>query len=61
MKGCKEMVSSGTTEGLNWVSVGIFFMETVVKHWKRLARDYVEPPPLEIFKRHVNAEKRDMV
>lgn len=55
------MVSSGTTEGLNWVSVGIFFMETDVKHWKRLARDYVEPPPLEIFKRHVNAEKRDMV
>lgn len=35
-----------------------FFTQGVVKNWKRMPREMVESPPLEVFKRHVYVTPR---
>jgi len=38
-----------------------FLPKTVIKHWKRLPREVIESPSLEIFKRHIAVALRAMV
>ena len=37
------------------------FSERVVRCWRRLLRELVESPSLEVFKNHVNVALRDVV
>ena len=38
-----------------------FFTERLVKCWNRLAREVVESPSLEVFKKHVDVALQDAV
>jgi len=38
-----------------------FFTERVIKHWKRLPKEVVGSPPLEVFKKRVAMALQDMV
>ncbi|KAK4824932.1 hypothetical protein QYF61_021552 [Mycteria americana] len=69
--GCREVgsVSSPKTRGNSLkLCQGRFrlnirknvFTERVIKHWKRLPREVVESPSLEVFKSHVDVVLRDM-
>lgn len=55
-----------TTDGLHkrWFKLDLtknFLMDMLVKHWKGLPREEVEPPPLKVFKRYVTMALRDTV
>jgi len=38
-----------------------FFTKRIAKLWNRMPREVVKAPPLEVSKRHIDAELRDMV
>jgi len=56
--GQEGMISSCTREGLGWKN---FFSEGVVTYWKRLPREVVESPSLEVSKNCVDVALRDVV
>jgi len=55
------MASSCVRGGLDWVLGKVYSPKRVTKCWKRLPREVVEAPSLEVFKRCVDLALRDMV
>ena len=59
--GCWTTASSCIRGGSDWILGKNFFTERVVNHWKRLPREAVESPSLELFKQRVDVALWDMV
>lgn len=54
MTGREEMPSSCSGRELDWVLGKNHFVERVVKHWNRLAREVVQSPSPELLTRCVD-------
>lgn len=47
-------------EDLSWILGKKIFTEGVVKYWNKQSREVVQPPSLEVFKKHVDVVLSDM-
>ncbi|KAK4817032.1 hypothetical protein QYF61_026038 [Mycteria americana] len=60
--GCREVGVGLFSQGRFRLDIRkFFFTERVIKHWKRLPREVVESPSLEVFKGRLAEVLRDMV
>lgn len=57
----EKIASSCIREGLIKILGIFFFVERVVKHWKRLPREVTESAPLKMFKNLVDVAVEGMV